>query len=252
MGRLWFDRLGESRSPYRDDFSLVGVCVEYVFGRMPLPRCGTRETALATRHHPTMRPTHSIRRKKDGLIVLSDAGVLLHANSRAQALLTFQFPEWTVREPLPRHLRTWIAETAPASHHSRGSVSEPLRIEREGRKLSIRVLTTEREKILLLHEARIPTDTPHRGIEILRSLGMTERECEVLFWIAEGKSNPAIGVILHIALSTVKKHLEHIFAKLGVENRTCAAARASDVLQSRPSSRPVRARRGRLPFPFPE
>lgn len=192
-----------------------------------------------------MRPTHSIRRKKDGLIVLSDAGTLLYANKRAQALLTFQFPEWTATGPLPKHLRLWIAETAPASHHSRGSVSEPLRIEREERTLSIRVVTTEREKLLLLDEARIPTDTPHRGIEILRSLGMTERECEVLFWIAEGKSNPEIGIILHIALSTVKKHLEHIFAKLGVENRTCAAARARDVLHANPPSRIPRVGSGK-------
>ena len=187
-----------------------------------------------------MRPTRSIRRKKNGVAVLSDAGALLYADKRAQALLTFQFPEWTVREPLPKHLRMWIAEVAPASHHSRGSVSEPLRIEREGRKLSIRVVVTEREKILLLDEDRIPAETPNRGREILLALGMTERESEVLFWVAEGKSNPEIGIILHIASSTVKKHLEHIFDKLGVENRTCAAARASDVLHSKPSSRPIR------------
>ena len=187
-----------------------------------------------------MRPTRSIGRKKNGVAVLSDAGALLYANKRAQALLNFQFPEWTLREPLPRHLRTWIAEAAPASHHSRGSVSEPLRIEREGRKLSIRVVVTEREKILLLDEDRIPAETPNRGREILLALGMTERESEVLFWVAEGKSNPEIGIILHIASSTVKKHLEHIFDKLGVENRTCAAARASDVLHSKPSSRSIR------------
>ena len=69
---------------------------------------------------------------------------------------------------------------------------------------------------------------------------MTERECEVLFWVAEGKSNPAIGIILHIALRTVKKHLEHIFGKLSVENRTCAAARAGEVLRGGASSRLVR------------
>ena len=40
------------------------------------------------------------------------------------------------------------------------------------------------------------------------------------------KSNEEIGLILGISLGTVKKHIEHIFQKLGVESRTAAAARA--------------------------
>ena len=181
-----------------------------------------------------MPPSRSTPKKKSGIVVLSDAGAVVHVSKRAQALLTFQFPEWTVMEPLPKPLRTWIAGIAPASYHSRGSVSEPLRFEREGRRLSVCLVITERERILLLDEDRIPADALWRDVETLRILGMTERESEVLFWVAEGKSNCEIGIILHVALPTVKKHLEHIFAKLGVENRTCAAARASDVLHANP------------------
>jgi len=55
------------------------------------------------------------------------------------------------------------------------------------------------------------------------NMGLTKREQEVLHWIAEGKTNAEIGAILHIALGTVKIHLEHIYAKLGVENRHGAA-----------------------------
>lgn len=56
----------------------------------------------------------------------------------------------------------------------------------------------------------------------LRRLGVTGREAEVLFWLVEGKSNADIASILGMAPATVKKHLEHVFEKLGVENRVAA------------------------------
>ncbi len=60
----------------------------------------------------------------------------------------------------------------------------------------------------------------------LEPLGLTPRESEVLFWVARGKTNDEIATVLGIGLTTVKKHLESTFAKLGVENRTTAAAMA--------------------------
>ncbi|HVZ66023.1 MAG TPA: response regulator transcription factor [Lacunisphaera sp.] len=58
------------------------------------------------------------------------------------------------------------------------------------------------------------------------ALGLTAREAELLSWVVQGKTNPEIAIILAIKLTTVKKHLESIFAKLGVENRTAAVALA--------------------------
>ena len=58
---------------------------------------------------------------------------------------------------------------------------------------------------------------------------LTSREREVLGWLARGKSNAEIGAILEISAATVGKHLEHIYPKLGVENRTAAASFASEV-----------------------
>jgi DNA-binding CsgD family transcriptional regulator len=52
---------------------------------------------------------------------------------------------------------------------------------------------------------------------------LTAREYEVLHWVAEGKSNGDIGRIVGCSERTVKKHLQHIFPKLGVETRTAAA-----------------------------
>jgi DNA-binding NarL/FixJ family response regulator len=64
----------------------------------------------------------------------------------------------------------------------------------------------------------------------LEPLGLTPREAEVLFWVSQGKTNPEIATILGIGLTTVKKHLEATFVKLGVENRTSAAALALERL----------------------
>lgn len=60
--------------------------------------------------------------------------------------------------------------------------------------------------------------------EILRKrFELTEREAEVLLWIAQGKSNRDIASILACSPRTVNKHLEQIYHKLQVENRTAAA-----------------------------
>lgn len=55
---------------------------------------------------------------------------------------------------------------------------------------------------------------------------LTARESEVLLWVGRGKTNRDIAEILGMSPRTVNKHLEHIFAKLGVETRTAAAAAA--------------------------
>lgn len=69
---------------------------------------------------------------------------------------------------------------------------------------------------------RLPAD--------LRVLGLSARETEVLFWVAQGKTNPETAVILGIGRRTVATHMEHILAKLSVENRGAAARCAAEVL----------------------
>ena len=58
------------------------------------------------------------------------------------------------------------------------------------------------------------------------SFKLTPREAEVLYWVVKGKINRDIGDILGSSPMTVKKHLERVFAKLGVETRTAAAGMA--------------------------
>jgi len=82
--------------------------------------------------------------------------------------------------------------------------------------------------LLKLQEGNRPA-----GEELLREkLSLTRRESEVLFWIANGKTNREIGEILAVSPRTVNKHLEGIFSKLGVENRTAAAGIAIRALNA--------------------
>lgn len=75
-----------------------------------------------------------------------------------------------------------------------------------------------------------------KSAQPLESLGLSPREAEILLWVGQGKANSEIAIILEISAATVKKHLEHVFQKLGTENRTAAGLRALEVLNSQPAS----------------
>ncbi len=70
--------------------------------------------------------------------------------------------------------------------------------------------------------------------DILRdAFGLTAREAEVLYWLTLGKTNRDISAILALSARTVNKHLEQVFQKMGVDNRTSAAVLADRQLNVR-------------------
>ena len=70
----------------------------------------------------------------------------------------------------------------------------------------------------------------------LLALGLTPRAAEALLWLAQGKTNSDIATILGITESTVKKHVQEMFDKLGVETRGAATVRALEALNSQAQS----------------
>jgi ATP/maltotriose-dependent transcriptional regulator MalT len=68
------------------------------------------------------------------------------------------------------------------------------------------------------------------SIATLESLGLTQREAEVLCWVAKDKSNAAIAKILDCCEGTVRKHLEHLYKKLEVQTRLGAVMTALERL----------------------
>jgi DNA-binding NarL/FixJ family response regulator len=71
--------------------------------------------------------------------------------------------------------------------------------------------------------------------EPLLKFGLTPRAAETLLWLAQGKTNSDIATILGITESTVKKHVQEIFEKVGVETRGAATVRALEMLNTNSS-----------------
>jgi DNA-binding NarL/FixJ family response regulator len=66
---------------------------------------------------------------------------------------------------------------------------------------------------------------------LMNAFGLSQRESDVLIWLARGKTNREMGHILGISPRTINKHLEQVFKKLEVDNRTNAAAKAIPLLR---------------------
>jgi DNA-binding CsgD family transcriptional regulator len=131
-----------------------------------------------------------------GLIALTSDGRIDFASSSARRLMREHFglsPEGK----LPPVLAQWLDSGSPTLT----------------RRVAGRRLTVDRSGDALLLE------------ELRDELGLTQRERQILAWVARGKTNPEIAEILWIAPTTVRKHLENIYAKLGVRTRTAAATR---------------------------
>lgn len=69
-----------------------------------------------------------------------------------------------------------------------------------------------------------PCDAEKPEARLSRELELSLREGEVLYWLCQGKTNRDIAQILDLSPRTVMKHVEQLFAKLQVENRTAAAS----------------------------
>lgn len=88
-------------------------------------------------------------------------------------------------------------------------------------------LVDGREYLLRL---KTPQNQSSAAAALRERFQLTLRESDVLLWIANGKTNREIAQILGMSPRPVNKHLEQVFRKLGVENRTSAAASAIRLL----------------------
>lgn len=82
----------------------------------------------------------------------------------------------------------------------------------------------------IVAEQNLDPSTDFSSSTPLAMLGLTPREAEVLLWVAQGKSNSDVAIILGMSEKTVKIHLGHIFQKLNVESRVGAALAAIEAL----------------------
>jgi DNA-binding response OmpR family regulator/DNA-binding CsgD family transcriptional regulator len=179
-------------------------------------------------HLANARMTRSARAALDAfgrfLLAASHSGRVLWYTPQAAKLLGLAFANFDEEDyVLPRDVQNWLHQCAVVQPGV-----EPLSINVNARNspTGVRLIYIAQigpdEYLLRLVEGEIDDDR-----KLLKQrLTVTEREAEVLFWIARGKSNRDIAEILDLSPRTVNKHLEQIYAKLGVENRTSAAALA--------------------------
>lgn len=166
---------------------------------------------------------------------LADLGVMLVGSDHAVALCTQQarlllqdyFGDGGIRGPvaLPSAVADWLAATLRVQSTQRFMKArpDPLIVAKETRALVVNLVSDPARGLHLLTLSDEKLQAPPRT---LVDLGLTRREAEVLCWVAQGKTNREIGMILDMSARTVQKHLEHVFQKLGVECRVNAMLRA--------------------------
>ncbi len=159
------------------------------------------------------------------LLAVSLDGRVQWSTPKAQAFMTTATTSLGDAQQLAVPLVVWLQALANGGQESRPR-SWP---ENEPRFLVTSLGTVGNGQVLLAVEA---TDEADHRRRLGEKFHLTERESEVLYWVARGKSSRDVGDILGSSPRTVDKHIERILVKLGVENRAAAAAVAMRLLSA--------------------
>lgn len=164
-----------------------------------------RNEALELEMQRRIATERAMQRSLDrAVLVATPAGAVQFCSDRAAGMLGRHFPKTPAGRVPDSLLRGEPAPGLRAVHSTRADT----------------------DAVLWLLEETAPEPTP----AMLEPLGLTPREAEILFWVAHGKTNAEIGIILEMASNTVKKHVHNLLPKLGLETRIAAALRAMEVL----------------------
>ena len=176
-------------------------------------------TTDARQHDDTTQvASHSLAQRSSAaltceLIVVDAEGEILEGDKAARWFFGKKLERriGSRHSRLPQPVRTWLGRVRTAS----GPATPPLEIADADRRLLITLCRCHEQRYFLL----VREDSTETNCQRLRTLGLSPREAEVMHWIIEGKTNPEIAAILEITIHTANRHVEHILAKLGVENR---------------------------------
>jgi DNA-binding NarL/FixJ family response regulator len=201
----------------------AGGC-DYVTKPIRVPEVLARIAA----HTHTAREQRQARNALDAfghatLVVRLVDGRLVWQTALARQILQAHFDDWDGRRA-PTPLLAWLQREASRLGAVEGPIqpAPSLELEAQGRRLrfTLHEATGDGEWLLVLREA----DDAAVVEALMLAFRLTTREAEVLYWVGKGKTNKDIGDILGSSPATVKKHLEHVYEKLGVETRTAAVS----------------------------
>lgn len=164
-----------------------------------------------------------------GTIIFLSDGKILFCSPRARDAIKRFFGS-IIQDRLPDKLYRWVSNGLQAKSAD-GLCSGALHpLTQKGEQSNITVRLSPNfcigEHVLVIEE-----ELQQQPISVFTQFGHSKREAEVLSWIAQGKSNPEIAIILNISPRTVAHHVEHILAKIGVEGRGGAAFWAQEMLR---------------------
>lgn len=165
------------------------------------PHLAHLEAAARTRH--LARTMFAATELEGELVVANTSGRLELATRRARRVLG-EYACLAGECRLAETVATWLRNDRPPI----------FMVEHEGRMLELRRL--QRHKGALLAVERAPSSGSSR---------LTSRELQVMALVEEGRSNAEVAALLWLSPGTVRKHLENVYGKLGVQSRTAAVAR---------------------------
>lgn len=144
-------------------------------------------------------------------ILLSSGGQVINKSSQVNRLLA-EFFRSDSANSLPTAVAEWF--------RSNRSRQWPLTMKSGERRLMLRYCEVGLDQALIF----LSEEEPVFSDRMLTPLGLSNRERETLRWIAAGKRNEEIAVILGISPRTAEKHVQRLLEKLGVENRASAVS----------------------------
>jgi DNA-binding CsgD family transcriptional regulator len=164
---------------------------------------------------------HLAEDKNRRLLIVSRSGQTRLVSDDVWRTLDRYFDVPGSHDSLPDALLSWIRRERSRFGEDRNPPppSAPLVVSKGIQRLVVRFVwggNAGDSDTLVLEEDR------SQSAVTLEGANLTPRESEILAWLAEGKTNAEIGLVLSISPRTVKKHLEHIYSKMQVHRRAAA------------------------------
>ncbi len=176
-------------------------------------------------HLNNARLTNSARKALDAtgqqLFTINALGEIIWATPLTQALFndTGISPEWRETQ-LSQQLNQWLKH--------KPNINQSYKLTGTPQALEVKLIDDSKKDEIVLKLSSLHGPTEPQKLQ--EKLQLTKRESQVLLWIAQGKTNKEIAEILTMSPKTVDKHLEQIYRKLEVDNRTSAATTAIKAL----------------------
>jgi DNA-binding CsgD family transcriptional regulator len=214
---------GVALSRSRSDFSERDRMVLSVL-QPHIVQASRNAVSFARVKHEAAMALTGLEEMGQGMVLLGPDGEVRLVTKLARRWLAAYFPHSLLRaKRLPDELQRWVKfqDKSIAVPGDIPTARAPLLVDGKEARLVVRLIPAADGQILVLQQQRTVI-TPAS----LKALGLSRRETEVLAWVSQGKTDASIAAILSLSPRTVAKHLEHIYERLGVENRLAAAALA--------------------------